>query len=147
MMAPTEILAQQHAESLQKLLGDTVRVGLLTGSLSAARRQPLQAAIAAGEVDLVVGTHALLSDTVNFARLGLVITDEQHRFGVGQRARLAAKGPHPHMLVMSATPIPRTLALIMYGDLDVSVLDELPPGRQPVETYAISSQHGDIRIP
>jgi len=140
MMAPTEILAQQHAESLQKLLGDTVRVGLLTGSLSAARRQPLQAAIAAGELDLVVGTHALLSDTVNFARLGLVITDEQHRFGVGQRARLAAKGPHPHMLVMSATPIPRTLALIMYGDLDVSVLDELPPGRQPVETYAISSQ-------
>lgn len=138
MMAPTEILAQQHAESLQKLLGDGVRVGLLTGSVPAARRRPLEAAIAAGEVDFVVGTHALISDSVTFAKLGLVITDEQHRFGVAQRAQLAAKGNHPHLLVMSATPIPRTLALILYGDLDVSVLDELPPGRQPVETYAVS---------
>ncbi len=139
MMAPTEILAAQHAESLQKLLGNSVRVGLLTGSLTAARRRPLMAALEAGEIDLVVGTHALLSDDVHFARLGLVITDEQHRFGVAQRARLAAKGNHPHLLVMSATPIPRTLALILYGDLDVSILDELPPGRQPVETYAVSS--------
>ncbi len=139
MMAPTEILAEQHAASLQKLLGPTVRVGLLTGSLPAARRRPLEATIAAGEVDLVVGTHALLSESVQFARLGLVITDEQHRFGVHQRARLATKGQSPHMLVMSATPIPRTLALMVYGDLDVSVLDERPPGRQPVETYAVTS--------
>ncbi len=139
MMAPTEILAQQHAASLQRLLGDAVRVGLLTGALTAAQRRQVLAALAAGELDLVVGTHALLTDTVAFRRLGLVITDEQHRFGVGQRAALAAKGQNSHMLVMSATPIPRTLALILYGDLDVSVLDELPPGRQPVETYAIGS--------
>ena len=142
MMAPTEILAEQHAATLQKLLGDRVRVGLLTGSLPAARRRALQQAIAAGEIDLVVGTHALISESVQFARLGLVITDEQHRFGVAQRARLASKGHNPHLLVMSATPIPRTLALILYGDLDVSVLDELPPGRQPVETYAVG---GDKR--
>ena len=142
MMAPTEILAEQHAVSLQKLLGDGVRVGLLTGSVPAARRRLLEAAIANGEIDLVVGTHALISESVTFARLGLVITDEQHRFGVAQRARLAAKGHNPHMLVMSATPIPRTLALIVYGDLNVSVLDELPPGRQPVETYAVG---GDKR--
>ncbi len=142
MMAPTEILAQQHAASLQSLLGDTVRVGLLTGALTAAQRRRVLEALAAGEIDLLVGTHALLTETVVFHRLGLVITDEQHRFGVGQRAALAAKGQNPHMLVMSATPIPRTLALIVYGDLDVSVLDELPPGRQPVETYAIG---GDKR--
>ncbi len=142
MMAPTEILAQQHAASLQSLLGDTVRVGLLTGALTPAQRRRVLEALAAGEIDVLVGTHALLTETVVFHRLGLVITDEQHRFGVGQRAALAAKGHNPHMLVMSATPIPRTLALIVYGDLDVSVLDELPPGRQPVETYAIS---GDKR--
>ncbi len=142
MMAPTEILAQQHAASLQRLLGDSVRVGLLTGALTAAGRRQVLAALAAGEIDLVVGTHALLTETVVFHRLGLVITDEQHRFGVSQRAALAAKGQNPHMLVMSATPIPRTLALILYGDLDVSVLDELPPGRQPVETYAVG---GDKR--
>lgn len=139
MMAPTEILAEQHAAALQKLLGPSVRVGLLTGSLPASRRRPLEAAVAAGEVDVVVGTHALLSESVQFARLGLVITDEQHRFGVHQRAGLAAKGENPHVLIMSATPIPRTLALMIYGDLQVSVLDELPPGRQPVETYAVTS--------
>ncbi len=139
MMAPTEILAEQHAETLQKLLGDTVKVGLLTGSIPAAKRRALQQAIAAGEMDFVVGTHALISESVQFARLGLVITDEQHRFGVAQRAKLAAKGQSPHLLVMSATPIPRTLALILYGDLDVSVLDELPPGRQPVETFAVGT--------
>ncbi len=139
MMAPTEILAEQHAATLQKLLGDSVRVGLLTGSVPAARKRQLQQAIADGEIDFVVGTHALISESVQFARLGLVITDEQHRFGVAQRAKLAAKGQDPHLLVMSATPIPRTLALILYGDLDVSVLDELPPGRQPVETFAIGS--------
>ena len=139
MMAPTEILAEQHADTLQKLLGDSVRVGLLTGSVPAAKRRILQEHIANGDVDFVVGTHALISDSVQFARLGLVVTDEQHRFGVAQRAKLAAKGQDPHLLVMSATPIPRTLALILYGDLDVSVLDELPPGRQPVETFAIGS--------
>ncbi len=139
MMAPTEILAEQHAITMAKLLGDRVRVALLTGSVSAAQRRLLLEQLAAGEVDLLVGTHALISEAVAFARLGLVITDEQHRFGVGQRAALAAKGINPHMLVMSATPIPRTLALIMYGDLDVSVLDELPPGRQPIKTYAVSS--------
>ena len=138
-MAPTEILAEQHAGTLQKLLGDSVRVGLLTGSVPAAKRRILQEHIAGGDVDFVVGTHALISDSVQFARLGLVVTDEQHRFGVAQRAKLAAKGQDPHLLVMSATPIPRTLALILYGDLDVSVLDELPPGRQPVETFAIGS--------
>ena len=139
MMAPTEILARQHADTLQKLLGEDVRVGLLTGSLPISARRQVLTALADGSLDFVVGTHALLTDAVTFSRLGLVITDEQHRFGVHQRAALAAKGVHPHMLVMSATPIPRTLALILYGDLDVSVLDELPPGRQPVETYAITS--------
>ena len=139
LMAPTEILAAQHAETLSRLLGDRVRIGLLTGSVPESRRRPLEAALAAGEIDLVVGTHALLTERVTFAKLGLVITDEQHRFGVQQRARLAAKGVNPHLLVMSATPIPRTLALILYGDLDVSVLDELPPGRQPIETYAVGS--------
>ena len=139
MMAPTEILAEQHADTLQKLLGESVRVGLLTGSVPAAKRRILQEHIANGDIDFVVGTHALISDSVQFKRLGLVVTDEQHRFGVAQRAKLAAKGQDPHLLVMSATPIPRTLALILYGDLDVSVLDELPPGRQPVETFAIGS--------
>ena len=126
LMAPTELLAEQHFRSLAPLLGRAgVRVGLLTGSVK-------------GEVDLVVGTHALLSEGVVFSDLALAITDEQHRFGVAQRAALAAKaGRTPHVLVMSATPIPRTLALIIYGDLEVSVIDELPPGRTPVETYVV----------
>lgn len=140
MMAPTEILAEQHAASLTALLEKGgVRVGLLTGAQTAAQKRRVREALAAGEIDLVVGTHALLSEGVTFARLGLVITDEQHRFGVAQRAALAAKGTNPHLMVMSATPIPRTLALMIYGDLDVSVLDELPPGRQPIETYAVDS--------
>ena len=146
MMAPTEILARQHYESLSALLRPAgVRVGLLTGSLGAAGKRKVYAALASGELDLVVGTHALLSGGVAFARLGLVITDEQHRFGVAQRAALSAKaespggdgGITPHVLVMSATPIPRTLALIIYGDLDVSVIDELPPGRAPVQTMVV----------
>ena len=140
LMAPTEILAEQHRRSLASLLDGTgVRIGLLTGSLSAAAKRTVCEQLAAGEIDLLIGTHALLSEGVTFARLGLVITDEQHRFGVAQRAALAGKGGNPHLLVMSATPIPRTLALILYGDLDVSVLDELPPGRQPIETFAIPS--------
>ena len=140
LMAPTELLAEQHFRSLAPLLGRAgVRVGLLTGSQPAAVKKQVQADLAAGDIDFIVGTHALLSEGVVFHRLGLVITDEQHRFGVAQRATLAAKGANPHMLVMSATPIPRTLALIVYGDLDVSILDELPPGRQPIETYAVDT--------
>ncbi len=139
MMAPTEILAHQHYETLNKLLSPAgIRVGLLTGSLSAKETKALHAALAAGEVDLAVGTHALLSQGVEYANLGLVITDEQHRFGVGQRSALSSKAQAtPHVLVMSATPIPRTLALLIYGDLDVTVIDELPPGRSPVETYLV----------
>jgi len=139
MMAPTEILAVQHHSSLSALLAPCgVRVELLVGSMGAAAKRKVLEGLADGSVDLVVGTHALLSDKVQFQKLGLVITDEQHRFGVGQRATLSAKGQSPHRLVMSATPIPRTLALMIYGDLDVSVLDELPPGRQPIATYAIT---------
>ena len=139
LMAPTELLAEQHFRSLAPLLGRAgVRVGLLTGSVKGKARKELYAALAAEEVDLVVGTHALLSEGVVFSDLALAITDEQHRFGVAQRAALAAKaGRTPHVLVMSATPIPRTLALIIYGDLEVSVIDELPPGRTPVETYVV----------
>ena len=140
LMAPTEILAQQHYASLSALLNGTeIHVAVLTGSLPAAKKRAVLAALQTGETQLIIGTHALLSEGVEFQRLGLVITDEQHRFGVAQRAALAAKGDDPHLLVMSATPIPRTLALMIYGDLDISVLDELPPGRQPVSTYAISS--------
>lgn len=139
-MAPTEILAEQHAATLKKLLeGAGLRVALLTGSLSAREKREAREAAALQGADIIVGTHALLSGDVEFARLGLVITDEQHRFGVAQRAALQSKGNHPHLLVMSATPIPRTLALMVYGDLNVSVLDELPPGRTPVKTYAVGS--------
>ena len=140
LMAPTEILAQQHAQTLQTLLAPSgIRVGLLTGSLRAAEKRKIYDAMATGAVDLVVGTHALLTDGVTFANLGLVITDEQHRFGVNQRAALAQKGGavRPHMLVMSATPIPRTLALLLYGDLEVSIIDERPPGRQNVDTFLV----------
>ena len=139
MMAPTEILARQHRETLSALLAPVgLRVGLLTGSLGRAGKRAALTALAAGEIDLMVGTHALLSEGVEFQNLGLVITDEQHRFGVGQRSALASKAERPpHVLVMSATPIPRTLALLIYGDLDVTVIDELPPGRSPVKTYLV----------
>ena len=142
LMVPTEILAEQHHASLSKLLTPLgIRVGLLTGSMKEKEKKALRAAVEAGELDLLVGTHALLSDTTVFHRLGLVIADEQHRFGVAQRARLSAKGSDPHLLVMSATPIPRTLSLIMYGDLDVSILDELPPGRQTVDTFLVGESY------
>ena len=135
LLAPTELLAQQHAETLNRLLAPFgIRVALLTGGLKAAARRTTLAAIRAGEADLVVGTHAILSEGVEFARLGLAVIDEQHRFGVRQRGALAEKGASPHLLVMSATPIPRTLGLLIYGDLDISILDELPPGRTPVKT-------------
>ncbi len=140
LMAPTEILAAQHHQTMQKLLGPFgIRTALLTGSTKAAEKRRIKEQLAAGEIDLVVGTHALLSSGTEFARLALVITDEQHRFGVGQRIALGQKGGAPHTLVMSATPIPRTLALMIYGDLDLSVIDTMPVGRLPVKTYAIDS--------
>ena len=138
LMAPTEILAEQHARSLEPLMTALgVRMTLLTGAMTAAQKRNARAALAAHEVDLVVGTHALIAEATEFAKLGLVIADEQHRFGVAQRAALTEKGDDPHLLVMSATPIPRTLALLLYGDLELSVLDELPPGRQRVDTYLV----------
>ena len=140
-MAPTEILAQQHYHSLSVLLESVgIKTALLTASVTAKNKRILIEELKNGEIDLIIGTHALIGDKVEFQNLGLVITDEQHRFGVGQRAALARKGKAPHLLVMSATPIPRTLALLMYGDLDVSILDELPPGRQEIETYLIDSK-------
>ena len=142
LMAPTEILAEQHYHSLSKLLSPLgMRVALLTGSMKEKDKRAVREALAAGEVDLAVGTHALLSDTTEFNDLGLVITDEQHRFGVGQRSRLSQKGHDPHLLVMSATPIPRTLALLMYGDLEVSIIDELPPGRENVDTFLVTESY------
>ena len=139
LMAPTELLAEQHFRTLAPLLERAgLRVGLLTGAVKGKARKGLYAALETGALDLVIGTHALLSEGVRFARLGLVVTDEQHRFGVGQRAALSAKAAgQPHVLVMSATPIPRTLSLVIYGDLDVSVVDELPPGRTPVDTFVV----------
>ena len=142
MMVPTEILAEQHFRSLSRLLTPLgISVGLLTGSMKEKDKKQLRSDLAEGRLQLVVGTHALLSDSTEFADLGLVIADEQHRFGVAQRAKLSAKGADPHLLVMSATPIPRTLALILYGDLDVSVLDELPPGRQSVDTFLVNESY------
>jgi ATP-dependent DNA helicase RecG len=141
-MAPTEILAEQHLRTLTELLSPLgLSVGLLTGSMPAREKKAVKAKLAAGELDLAIGTHALLSEDVEYKNLGLVITDEQHRFGVEQRAALVSKGAQPHVLVMSATPIPRTLALIIYGDLDVSVIDELPPGRQKVDTFAVDESY------
>ena len=142
LMAPTEILAEQHYASLSQLLKPLgVRVCLLTGSLTPKQKKLTREAIAEGNVDIVIGTHALLSDATVFHDLGMVIADEQHRFGVAQRSKLSAKGEDPHLLVMSATPIPRTLALLMYGDLEVSILDELPPGREPVDTFLVNESY------
>ena len=154
LMAPTEVLAEQHATGIRALvdglnvaapdtlLGERpVRLALLTNQTPASERKMLATALTRGEVDLVIGTHALLTADVAFASLALTVTDEQHRFGVEQRASLTGKGARPHVLVMSATPIPRTLALIIYGDLDVSVIDELPPGRQKVDTFAVGESY------
>ena len=139
-MAPTEILAEQHYRTFTELFKDTdITVGLLTGSMRASQKKKIQEQIKNGEIDITIGTHALISDKVEFDSLGLVITDEQHRFGVAQRAKLIAKGNDPHILVMSATPIPRTLALMIFGDLDLSILDEMPPGRQKIDTALINS--------
>ena len=142
LMAPTEILAEQHFASLSKLLTPLgVQVSLLTGSMTVKQKKQTRQCIEDGTAQLVVGTHALVSESTVFADLGLVIADEQHRFGVGQRSALSSKGQDPHVLVMSATPIPRTLALLMYGDLEVSVLDELPPGREPVDTFLVGESY------
>ena len=142
LMAPTEILAEQHYQSLSGLLMPLgIRVSLLTGSLTQKNKQLVRETIEKGETDLIIGTHALVTDSTVFHDLDLVIADEQHRFGVAQRSKLSGKGAAPHLLVMSATPIPRTLALILYGDLDVSIVDELPPGRQPVETFLVNESY------
>ena len=142
LMAPTEILAEQHYASLSKLFSPLgITVDLLTGSMTVRQKREARERLASGETQVVVGTHALLTDATRFLRLGLVIADEQHRFGVAQRSKLSEKGEDPHLLVMSATPIPRTLALLMYGDLDVSILDELPPGRQTVETFLVGESY------
>lgn len=142
LMAPTEILANQHYETLSNLLGSAgIKTELLTGSTPAAEKRRIKAALACGEAQFAIGTHALIQKDVDFKNLGLVITDEQHRFGVNQRASLAEKGSEVHTLVMSATPIPRTLALMIYGDLDISILDELPPGRQKIRTDVVDSRY------
>lgn len=142
LMAPTEILARQHFETLSPLMARLgLTCALLTGSTRARERRETLAGLAAGTIDLCIGTHALLTGDVQYGRLGLVVTDEQHRFGVNQRAALSQKAEAPHMLVLSATPIPRTLALVIYGDLDVSVIDQLPPGRQKVDTFALGESY------
>lgn len=142
MMAPTEILAVQHAQTLKSMLSPAgIRIELLTGSTPKSEKRRIKEALIDGNTDLVIGTHAIIQNDVEFHKLGLVITDEQHRFGVDQRANLAMKGNEPNTLVMSATPIPRTLALMIYGDLDISVLDELPPGRQTVRTDVVDSRY------
>lgn len=140
MMAPTEILAQQHQDSLTLMFQNLgINVVLLTGSMKAKEKRIALEQIASGEADVVIGTHALIQENVEFSNLSFVVADEQHRFGVEQRAKLQAKGHFPHMLIMSATPIPRTLALILYGDLEISIIDELPPGRKPVKTYSVTA--------
>ncbi|NCB51978.1 MAG: ATP-dependent DNA helicase RecG, partial [Clostridia bacterium] len=137
-MAPTEILTEQHIRTFTELLAPFgIKIGKLTGGMPVKQKRETKAALSNGEIDLIVGTHALLSEDVEFHNLALAVTDEQHRFGVEQRGSLIGKAEHSHVLVMSATPIPRTLALIIYGDLDVSIIDELPPGRQKVDTFAV----------
>ena len=142
LMAPTEILARQHYDNLSPLFAAFgLHVALLTGSTKAKERRAVLEGLALGQIDLCIGTHALLTEDVQYARLGLVITDEQHRFGVNQRSALGRKGEDPHLMVLSATPIPRTLGLIIYGDLDVSIIDQLPPGRQKVDTFAVDERY------
>ena len=144
LMAPTEILAQQHYESFTETFEDIgINVELLTGSVTKKQKEGILQRVKDGEVDILIGTHALIEDNVEFENIGLVITDEQHRFGVRQRGKLSSKGVSPDILVMTATPIPRTLALILYGDLDISIIDELPPGRQPIETIAVEKKKRD----
>lgn len=144
LMAPTEILAQQHYESFTETFEDIgIKVELLTGSVTKKQKEGILQRAKDGDIDILIGTHALIEDNVEFKNIGLVITDEQHRFGVRQRGKLSSKGESPDILVMTATPIPRTLALILYGDLDISIIDELPPGRQPIETIAVEKKKRD----
>ncbi len=141
LMAPTEVLARQHYQNALSVLGEAgVAIELLTGSTTASQRRSIYETIAGGQTDIVIGTHALVYDRVQFANLALVITDEQHRFGVGQRAILESKSRAPHTLIMSATPIPRSLALILFGKTDISILDEMPPGRQPIKTFCVPEE-------
>lgn len=141
-MVPTEILAEQHHRSVNSLFETLgIKVSLLTGSTKKKEKEGIKSSLKEGEIDVVIGTHAILEDDTEFSRLGLVITDEQHRFGVRQRAKISAKGENPDVLVMTATPIPRTLSLVLYGDLDVSVIDELPPNRKPIDTYAVDESY------
>lgn len=142
LMASTELLAEQHFKTLCKITENSgIKCALLTGSLTKKQKDEVKAGLKSGEIKVAVGTHALLTDDVEFENLGLVVTDEQHRFGVGQRGRLSSKGNNPHTLVMSATPIPRTLGLIIYGDLDISIIDEYPAGRQKIATYCVDSSY------
>lgn len=144
LMVPTEILAQQHYESFTETFEDIgINVELLTGSVTKKQKEGILQRARDGEIDILIGTHALIEDNVEFKNIGLVITDEQHRFGVRQRGKLSSKGESQDILVMTATPIPRTLALILYGDLDISIIDELPPGRQPIETIAVEKKKRD----
>lgn len=146
-MVPTEILAKQHYNSLKKLFSQlNIKVELLIGATPKSQKEKIKSDLKSGKIDLIIGTHALLCEDVFFSKLGLVITDEQHRFGVKQRATLCAKGKNPHTVVMSATPIPRSLALVIYGDLDISVIDEMPKGRQKIDTFLIDSQKKDRAI-
>lgn len=141
LMAPTEVLAMQHYKNLSKMFENTdIRCALLTGSTSAYEKRKIKSELKNGKIDLIIGTHALIQKDVEFKNLALAVTDEQHRFGVNQRGTLSSKGKNPHTLVMSATPIPRTLALIIYGDLDLSILDEMPKGRQKIETFLVNGQ-------
>lgn len=141
-MAPTEILARQHYETFKNLFSDSnINVGLLIGSMKESEKKLIRTQLYEGAVNLIVGTHALITDKTEFSNLGLAITDEQHRFGVAQRSKLVGKGNNPHLLVMSATPIPRTLGLIMFGDLDISIINELPPNRKPVKTMLLTSNN------
>lgn len=144
IMAPTAILADQHLKNFEKILGQfDIKCELLVSSVTKKNKEKILERLANGEIDILIGTHALLEDNVIFKNLGLVVTDEQHRFGVKQRAKIVAKGNNPDVIVMSATPIPRTLALILYGDLDISIIDELPPNRKKIETYAVSKDYED----
>lgn len=143
-MVPTEILAKQHLNSFKKFFEKkALSIEYITGSMPQGEKIGLKQRLKDGEIDIVIGTHALLQEDIEFKRLGLVVTDEQHRFGVRQRATILSKGENPHILVMSATPIPRTLSLILYGDLDISIIDELPPGRKPIKTYHVPSSIRD----
>ncbi len=139
MMAPTAILAKQHLENFQQILEKLkIRCELLISGISKKKKEELLQRLATGEIDVLIGTHAIIEENVVFKNLGLVVTDEQHRFGVKQRTKIAQKGKNPDVLVMTATPIPRTLALILYGDLDISIIDELPPNRKKIETFAVN---------